>query len=55
MIEIWNKVDLLTKEEREVFEGENGGALMISCETGEGVKELLGEIDAKLDEVTGAH
>ena len=46
-IEIWNKVDLLSAEERAALAG-GPGRVLVSAKTGEGLEELLTHIDAAL-------
>ncbi len=51
MLEVWNKADLLSAEERQhlqILEEGNENALMVSSLSGEGVEELLAKIDEVL-------
>jgi len=47
LVRIGNKVDLLSRQERESLEG-RGDLVLISARTGEGVPELLATIDQRL-------
>jgi GTP-binding protein HflX len=52
ILEVWNKIDLLDADQREVLahsaERRPGGAVPVSAVTGEGLSELLAAIDTRL-------
>ncbi len=51
ILEVWNKVDLLTAEQRACLEpaAKRQDAVAISAATGQGIKALLGAIDGRLN------
>ncbi len=55
MIQVWNKLDLLDEERRAALEAELGrspSTVAVSARTGEGLDELLRQIEAKLAETS---
>ena len=54
MIEVWNKIDLVTRQDKKTILQQNTESRAISCSTNEGLKELMNEIDNKLDVIMGA-
>ena len=52
VIEVWNKVDLLTEDDREIIEGQarRNGASAVSAVTGEGCEALLRRIGGLIDD-----
>jgi|JI8StandDraft_1071087.scaffolds.fasta_scaffold218583_2 50S ribosomal subunit-associated GTPase HflX len=52
MIEVWNKVDLLTKEQQELLPSATGNNVFhVSVLKGTGVKNLMERVEAISDEV----
>jgi GTP-binding protein HflX len=55
MIQVWNKLDLLDTEHRAALDAELGrspSTVAVSARTGEGLDELLRQIEAKLAETS---
>lgn len=52
VIEVWNKVDLLSEDDREIIEGQarRNGASAVSAVTGEGCEALLRRIGGLIDD-----
>jgi GTP-binding protein HflX len=52
LVEVWNKIDLLTPDARDEAEGaaRRNGALLVSSITGEGCEALLNKLAAMVDE-----
>jgi len=52
MVEVWNKIDLVDGEDREILEGQARrlGASAVSAVTGEGCPELLKRVGALIDD-----